>query len=143
MKIGFYIDSIAGTESTINLFNQLNTAVDAQLLDDACVFYNKIEFNPVVPRFGVFNASDLWNFSGVLIATTISNVMMANNVINKFKLNYLYDQDKDFVGLLHLPKGIPVLVKNEADAAFIYRTTGKKPVIAPEDLNVAGLLQVI
>jgi hypothetical protein len=78
-----------------------------------------------------------------LIDTTISNVIMANNVINKLKLNYLYDQDKDFVGLLHLPKGIPVLVKNEADAAFIYRTIGKKPVIAPEDLNVAGLLQVI
>ncbi len=141
MKIGFYIDSIAGTESTIDLFNQLNKAVEDHIVEDACVFYNKIDFNPVVPKFGVFNATDLWNFTGILIATTLQNVVMARNVVNKFSLSYLYDQDKDFVGLLHLPEGVPILVKNEADEQFIYRTTGKMPTLIPND--IAGLLQVV
>ncbi len=141
MKIGFYIDSIAGTEPTINLFNELNKAVEEGVVEDACVFYNKIDFNPIVPKFGVFNATDLWNFTGVLIATTLPTVMMAKSVVNRFSLSYLYDQDKDFVGLLHLPQDVPVLVKNEADERFIYRTTGKTPVLIPND--IAGLLQVV
>jgi len=143
MRLGFYIDSLAGTESTVKLFQQLNKAVEDGILEDCCVFYNKIEFNPVTPKFGVFNATDLWGFTGTLIATTLTNVVMAKNVVNKFSLSYLYDQDKDFVGLLHLPEGVPVLTKNAADAQFIYRTTGKLPIQIPESMDIAGLLQVL
>jgi len=143
MKIGFYVDSLADTESVNNIFNQLNKAVEDQLVEDACLFYNKIDFNPITPKFGIFNATDLWSFTGTLIATTITNVTMAKNIINKFNLNYLYDQDRDFVGLLHLPQNVLILVKNSVDEQFIYRTTGRKPVIISKDLEITSLLQVI
>lgn len=143
MRIGFYIDSLLGDDPTLHLFNRLNEAVHNGTVEDATVFYNKVDFNPIQPKFGVFNATDIWHFTGTLIATTVANVLSANNMINKFKLCYLFDSDRDFVGLLKLPASVPILVKNESDGAYIYRTTGRTPIRLPEDLEVSKIIQAL
>jgi hypothetical protein len=142
MKLAFYIDSLHGDEYTINLFNQLNAAVEKGVVEDACLFYNKVNFNPVIPKFGVFNATDIWHFSGVLVATTVLGVLSARNMINKFDLYYLFDRDRDFVGLLKIGD-VPILVRTEDDEKYIRRVLGVTPIRVPEDLNVEGVLQAL
>lgn len=127
MNLAFYVDSIFGDENTLNLFGQLNRLVEEKLVDDACVFYNKVNQNPIIPKFGLFNATDIWNYTGVLVATTPNNVLYAHSIINKFKLYYLL-QERDFVGLIKLPN-VPILVKNKQDEEYIYRVTGKHPTL--------------
>lgn len=139
MKIGFYINSLAESPFSNLVFNKLNSAVGQ--VRDACLFYNDVGYNSVTPKFGVFNSTELWSFSGVLVATTPKNVLQASKIVNKFKLLYLFGEDRDFVGLIKLPKDVPVIVTNEADENYVFRTTGRKPALIP-DLDINSIMGV-
>jgi len=143
MKIGFYIDSLVADPLNTQLFQKLNEAVERADVEDATVFYNKVNFNPIQPKFGMFNATDIWHFTGLLVATTITNLLTAKNMLNKFQLCYLFDGNKDFVGLLKLPTDVPILVTNENDGAYIHRVTGRVPVRVSGDLEVSSIIQAL
>lgn len=127
MNIGFYIDTLKGEPETVNLYQSLNRLTETDEVSDVSLFYNAADFNPEQPKFGLFNSTDIWCFTGSLIATSLANVMMASNVINKFNLYYLYNNnDKDVFQLISLPKTVPILAKTKEDAEYIFRVSGKK-----------------
>ena len=143
MNIGFYIHSADSTEESIEIYEALNKAIENNDVTDASVFFNNVNFNPVTPKFGIFNATDLWSFTGILVANTLENIMRASKIVNKFKLLYLHnDKEKDLFALLGIVNRIPILVKNEIDSSEIYRLTGKKPEIIP-NLSIKKILEVI
>ena len=126
MNIGFYIDSLKGEQETVDLYQSLNRLTENDEVSDVSLFYNAADFNPEQPKFGLFNSTEIWCFTGALIATTLANASVANNVINKFKLYYLYNKaDKDIFQLISLPKTVPILAKTEEDAQYIFRVSGK------------------
>lgn len=126
MNIGFYIDTLKGEPETVDLYQSLNRLTESDEVSDVSLFYNAADFNPEQPKFGVFNATEIWCFTGALIATSLANASLASNVINKFKLYYLYDKnDKDVFQLISLPKTVPILAKTEEDAKYIFRVSGK------------------
>ena len=126
MNIGFYIDSLKGEQETVDLYQSLNRLTENDEVSDVSLFYNAADFNPEQPKFGLFNSTDIWCFTGALIATTLANASIASNVINKFDLYYLYNKnDKDIFQLISLPKTIPILAKTEEDAKYIFRVSGK------------------
>ena len=130
MNIGFYIDSLKGEPETIALYKGLNRLADSGEVDDISLFYNQVEFNPEQPKFGLFNAAEAWCFTGTLIANSLRNAKMAANMINKFKLFYLYNkEDKDVFDLISLPDHVPVLANTKEEAEYIHRVSGK-PVIS-------------
>lgn len=143
MKIAFYVNSLANSPHTVNIFNQLNNAVSHRHIEDVSLFYNDVGFNSVVPKFGVFNSTELWYYTGTLIATSTKNVIQASKIVNKFSLLYLFSEDRDFVGLIRIPKNVQILVTNEADREYVARTTGRQPIMVPEDLNVDELIKAI
>ena len=131
MKLGFYVETNGGTPQNTEIYNFLNKEVAAQNLDDAAVFFNTINFNPIVPKFGMFDATELWHFTGNLITTSLVNTIKAKNVVNRFKLAYLFrSEDKSeqtLFELIRVAKEMKVLVTNELDEKEFYRLTGVKP----------------
>ena len=126
MNIGFYIDSLKGEPETVALYKELNDLVESDEVNDVSLFYNQVDFNPENPKFGLFNASDAWCFTGTMVANSIRNATTAANMINKFKLVYLYNKnDKNIFELLSLPEGVPILANTEEEAKYIYRVSGK------------------
>ena len=73
-------------------------------------------------KFGQFNSTDIWFFTGKLIATTLRNLGIAHNAVNKFDLFYLFDEkDKDPLSLLGFAGSIPVIAKTKEDGKRYYR----------------------
>ena len=126
MNIGFYVNTLKGDPETVDLYQSLNRLTESNEASDVSLFYNAADFNPEQPKFGLFNSTEIWCFTGALIATSLANAITANNVINKFKLYYLYNKaDKDIFQLISLPKSVPILAKTEEDAKYILRVSGK------------------
>lgn len=143
MNVGFYVDSVAATPQNGEIFEALNEAVDNKDITDASVFFNDIDYNPIKPKFGMFNSTDIWAFTGVLIATTLENVIRAAKVVNKFKLIYLYNgEEKNLLMLMDIMNVVPVFVTNSQDSDEIYRLTGKKPTNISK-LSIKSILGVI
>jgi len=132
MHIAFYVDSNGGTPQNTEIYNVLNKAVDEKSVKDASVFFNCADFNPVNTKFGMFDAADMWSFTGNLVATTMANVDTASSIVNKFNLSYLYSsQDKDRFGifrLLNIAKRFPVITRNKEDRDEVLRLTGVESV---------------
>jgi hypothetical protein len=144
-NVGFYIKKINGSERNVNIFNALNTAVMENHVRDASVFFNDVEHNPVVPRFGMFNASDIWAFTGVLFSVSLENSLMANSIVNKFKLYHIFnsDEDKNLMGLITVSNSIDVITQTEKDSKEYYRLTGKKPLVELSDQSIKHMLESI
>lgn len=142
MKLGFYVDTNGGTPQNTEIYNFLNDAVDKKEVEDAAVFFNTINFNPVQPKFGMFDATELWSFTGNLITTSVMNTVKAKNVVNKFKMAYLFNsQDKNEQSLFELARianEMKVLVTNELDEKEFYRLTG----VAPHQLDGFSLQEI-
>ena len=108
-------------------------------------FFNDTGFNPVAPKFGMFDSADMWSFNGNLICTTIDNLRRAVSTVNSIKLAYLFSSSEDiernlfdFVGIAQTYK---VLVDNLVDYNTFYRLTGHKPVLV-EDWSVDKLKEI-
>ena len=144
-NIGFYIDKVNTENRNIDIFKTLNSSIRRRKIKDASLFYNDIDYNPLIPAFGMFNAADMWNFTGTLFTTSLNNAFSANKIVNKFKLFHIYNRwdDKDILKVLEVANTIDVITEDEEDAKEFYRITGKKPVHQFEHIDAIELLEVL
>ncbi len=143
MNLGFYIDSQAQSETTNSVYNTLNNLVEGNKVDNGTLFYNDVDFNPIIPKFGCFNSTDVWFFTGNLIVTTIKNALSLSKVINKFKPVFLYDGEKNSaLELIAITKRMPIITKSQKEAQYIKRVTGVEPRIIPEE-KIENVLEVL
>ena len=142
MNLGFFVPTSAGTPQNTKIYNFLNNSVED--LTSASVFFNDTGFNPVAPRFGMFDSADMWSFSGNLICTTIDNLRRAVSTVNNIKLAYLFSDSEDIANfatgsqfkpyvtsvglydddgnLLVVGKlGQPIKASSETDTTFVIR----------------------
>lgn len=132
MNLGFYIDKTSDTPLNKQIFDLLNSAVDKHLVSDACIFYNEVDFNPNPKRFGSFNSTDMWFFSGTLVVTALNLLPLAHKIVNKIKLVFLFDKSTvekgnttQLLSLINTPKDVHVVASNKESEAEYYRLTGK------------------
>jgi hypothetical protein len=132
MRLGFYVDRTTEDELNSKIYNLLNEAVENNNISDGCVFYNEVDFSPSKKKFGTFNSTDIWFFSGTLVVTALSLLPLAKNVVNKIKLVFLYDKATmnrgntgELLDLLSLSDNIKVVSKDEESEKEFYRLTGK------------------
>ena len=143
MNVGFYINTVGATLQNGEIFEALNEAVDNKDVTDASVFYNDIDYNPIMPKFGLFNATEIWSFTGVLVATTLDNVVRASKIVNKFKLLYLHNnEEKNLLGILDIANNYKIITRSESDSKEIYRLTSKKSQTI-QHLSIKKILEVI
>lgn len=143
-NIGFYIPIINDEEINIRIYNSLNKAIGNHQIRDGTIFFNDISFNPVVPKFSIMNATDIWSFTGDLFSLSLDNSLQAINIVNKFNLFHLYNKERDdnFFKLLKVANNAKVITSNNSDAKEFKRVTGKD-CIKVEDFTVQNLLEVI
>ena len=144
-NIGFYIPIVSEEKINVDIFNSLNTAVENDDVGDATVFFNDVSFNPVTPKFGMMNASEIWSFTGNLFSLSLDGSLLAMRIVNKFDLFHLYrmDTDKDFFKLLMVSEKIKIVTISDADTKEFKRITGKDPVVQFTDLTIKNILEEI
>jgi hypothetical protein len=131
INLGIYIDTLANTEQLELVANCLNGAVENNSIKDASLFYDDIGHNPFNIKCGIFNSTDLWNFSGELITTSINNTQNAVNIVNNISLYYYhgFEEKINVIELLYvLQNKIEIICNSEEGYKEIYRLTGKKPL---------------
>jgi len=129
MNLAFYIDSLSDSDQTTSIFKTMNSLLSRNAVKDASLFYNKIDFNANTPKFGMFNATELWSFNGLLISTTAKNALLASSVVNDIKNHYLFNHsDINVFELVRVAQLMPILVTNKEDEQYIQRVTGKAPI---------------
>jgi hypothetical protein len=138
-NVGFFIPKIDGSDLNVEIFENLNEALTSKEIAEAVVFYNDVEHNPVTPKFGMFNSTDIWFFTGTLISTSLDTCELSRSAVNKFKLYHLYNAgEKNLVGALHISQHVEFITTSPEDSKELYRITGKKPV-----LEVSGIKNLI
>ncbi len=142
MNIAFYVDNIADDGNDL-IFDCMNSMIESETVRDATLFYNDIGPEPKKALFGLFNATELWNFTGHVISTTMENWISLKNTVNNFKIKHLYKpKTVDVVVLISMANMSEVIVKNEEEQKEVYRLTGVKvPVV--ENINFKKIAEVL
>lgn len=138
MNLGIYIKNLNDTKQLECIANSVNVAIGNKYIKDASIFYDDIAFNPFNIKCGLFNSTDLWNFKGKLVATSLSCVANTMNIVNDIDLYYYYgwEEKPALLDLLYvLQKNIKVICRDNNDAKYIYRVTGKIPHGISNDFN--------
>jgi len=136
MNVAFYINQINEDEKTVELFNKMNEDIASGAIDNGSVFYKEIGPSQVQPKFGMFNSTDIWHFTGTLIATSMETFLDAMKAVNKYNLAYLFygDGNNDIFALIGISKSTKILATTEEDQKEVYRITGIKPILL-EDVS--------
>jgi hypothetical protein len=144
-NIGFYIPIVSEEKINVDIFNSLNTAVENGDVGDATVFFNDVSFNPVTPKFGMMNASEIWSFTGNLFSMSLDAALLAVGIVNKFELFHLYrmDTENDFFKLLMVAEKVKIVTISDKDTKEFKRITGKDPAVQLTDLTIKNILEEI
>ena len=144
MNLGFYVGSMSPEKgSNQKIFSALNAGLKDGELDDASVFYDNIDYNPIKTDFRMFNSTDIWYFTGNLGTTTLDATRHALEATNKFKLHYLYNEDEvDVMSLIDVSNRTEIITESAEDQKYLYRVTGKKPKLL-EDFTVKSFSEVL
>ena len=131
MNVAFYINQINQDEKTVEIFNGLNADIESGAIDNGSVFYKEIGPSTVEPKFGMFNSTDIWHFTGTLIATSMETFLDAIKAVNKYTLAYLFygDNKHDVFSLIGMSRTTKILTTTEEDQQEVYRLTGLKPIL--------------
>ena len=137
MNLGIYINSLGNHAQLKHVAKIINDSLGSEI-DDASIFFDGVASVPFKIDCGLFNSTDLWNFNGCLITTSLDNAFTALKIVNNIDLFYYYNWDgnKNVLSLIKLlTNNIKVICRNQEDADDLYRLTGKKCVGISEDFN--------
>lgn len=131
MNVAFYINQINQEEKTVELFNRMNEDLENESISNGSVFYKEIGPSSIEPKFAMFNSTDIWHFTGTLIATSMDTFLDAIKAVNKYTLAYLFygDVKHDVASLIGMSKATKILTTNKKDQKEVYRLTGVKPIL--------------
>tara|TARA_R100000008_G_scaffold41763_1_gene24072 strand:- start:1263 stop:1721 length:459 start_codon:yes stop_codon:yes gene_type:complete len=141
MNLAFFVQTTRKSDENDEIYDLLNDGLADNVIKDACVFYNQVDFNDKKKNFGTFNSTDLWNFSGGLVVDELKNLSFASRVVNNIKLAYLYKNENNLIALLAITSSVPVITRNEKDQKEYFRLTGRKSVLM-EDFSATNILKV-
>jgi len=144
MNLAFYINQINQQEKTVELFNGMNSDIENGAIDNGSVFYKEIGQNPIEPKFGMFNSTDIWYYTGILITTSMETFIDALKAVNKYTLAHLFysDEKHDVFSLIGMSKSVKILTTTEQDQKEVYRLTGVKPVLL-ENVNPSTIQKAL
>lgn len=137
MNLGIYISSLSNHDELIGISNTINNYIGNKLTD-ASVFYDNIAPNPFNIKCGLFNSTDLWNFNGKLITTSLSTTIKSLNIVNNIDIYYYYGWEKKInpLSLFHiLSRNIKIISKTKKDDDDLYRKTAVKSLIICNDFS--------
>jgi hypothetical protein len=131
MNIGIYVDSLDNAQHLEHIANFVNNTIRNKEVRDCSIFYDDVGYIPFKINCGIFNSTDIWNFSGNLIVTSLNTINKAVNIVNNIDMYYYngWEESYKVLDLLFaLENKMHVICQNEIGANKFYRITGKHPV---------------
>lgn len=126
MSIAFYVQELNNSDINKKIYNCLNDAVEHRKVNDASLFINNVNFTDNKIKFGIFNSTELWNYTGLLITTNLANAMFVKRVVNKFKhIYYAGNKEKNLMGFISIINTTLAFVSTEEQQKEVKRLTGK------------------
>lgn len=130
MNLAIYVKSLKDEDILKLCIEEIENAMDKNIIDDASIFYDAIGFCPLFFPCGVFNSTDIWNFSGKITTFSLECLTNLKNIVNNFDTYYCFGWEKtdNVLKLISMTSGMKVIAKTKEDASEYYRLTGNKPV---------------
>lgn len=145
MNLGIYITNLSDLQQLQSAILEIKNGLHKNELSDASIFYDNIAHNPFEIPCGFFNSTDIWNFSGDLIASSVEGVEYALSIVNHFDLYYYYgwDNSPNIFSLINIvqTKKIKTICRNDEAAKELFRLTGTHPLEIVDDYkNISQLI---
>jgi len=147
MNLGIYIKSLTDEQQVNNIASCVNDGLQNKKLKDASIFYDNIGKVNTNINCGLFNSTDVWNFSGKLLTTSIETLTTAMKIVNNIDFYYYFGVEKeenlDIFKLLRVTQKhkIKVICNSEDDEKKLYRITGVNPLgISNNFIGIIDLL---
>lgn len=134
MNLGIYIDKISDYKQLEFSKQLIDYGIETNKINDASIFYNVIGQNPYKFSCGIFNSTDLWNFSGKLLVYSLECAIGAMNIINNIDIIYYYGLEKEKINVLQLMainKEAEYICNSEENSKELYRLTNKNNRLVP------------
>lgn len=137
MNLGIYLSSLSQQNQLQQISETINNGIATKKLSDASIFYDNVAYNPYNIKCGIFNSTDLWNFSGTLITTSLSTTMSAMKIVNNIDMYYYYGlEDKisplSLINILNKGR-VRLIAKTDNDNQDLYRKTRTKALYVCEN----------
>lgn len=142
MNLGIYVKSLTEEDTLRMCIEQIEKGVEEQRIDDASIFYDAIGFSPLTFPCGVFNSTDVWNFSGKIVTFSLDCLKTLNSIVNNFEVYYCFGFEKNdnVLRLISTCTDSRVIAKTKEDEKEYYRLTGKKAVGSLEENTLINIL---
>lgn len=135
MNLGIYLASLSNHDQLRESCDGLNYGIDTKLITDGSLFYDNVAYNPFILKCGIFNSTELWNFNGKLITTSLAATLTSLKIVNNIQI-YFYNKWENKNNPLHLmnllKNNILLISENKEESNEIYRKTGyNKTLVYP------------
>ncbi|NBO99197.1 MAG: hypothetical protein EBU90_03595 [Proteobacteria bacterium] len=145
MNLGIYIPSIGDRELLSNCLKEIYRGKKNNLISDASIFYNNSGPIDTPVECGLFNATDLWYFSGKLLVLSTECAIKTLGIVNNIDLYFGYGwNDRNVLNILKVLEmpNVKVICKSKELENDLYRISGKKSIGITDNLsNVIEILK--
>lgn len=131
MNLGVYVPSLGDHDLLREINHAISHNIKNHKLSDASIFYDNVAFQPFNFNCGLFNSTDLWNFNGKLITTSLATCVTTTKIVNKIDIFYYYGFEKN-VGPLQLiflqKEGVKFIARSQDSYDDLYRKTANSAI---------------
>lgn len=144
MNIGVYVESITDEDIIGYAIESIEIGFNTNQIDDATIFYDSVGFTPFFFPCGLFNSTELWNFSGTLVTFSLNSLKSALSIVNNIDIYYCYGwEDKtnvlSLLDTLSKNPNVKLISKNGEFSKNLFRITGKKS----KSIDTNSLLKIL
>ena len=144
-QLGIILPNLGNNQ--LAFFTMLNVPTLMKAGVDTVLFFEDNERPIMKPPCAIMNASELWDFPGDVIATTLNNATYLSNLVKaKRRILYLWDlewlrHNKNFIRNMEiLRSNIELAARSESHKKAIEKYCNKEVKYIIEDCDFSGLM---
>jgi hypothetical protein len=137
LNLGFYLEDVGDRDLIYLISQEINKAKTENQLSDASIFYDNIGPLAINVDAGMFNSTDLWDFTGSLVVFSLPSLSKAISYINKYDIYYYFGlQHYNTMQLLDIlwKQEIPTIASDNKASNNFFRITNRRTIAVNEEL---------
>ena len=152
MKLGIILNDMSANQLAYHAISSINKEVKRTNKNDYVLFFENASSIVIPPSCACMNSSEIWNFDGVLISTTVSSTLSSINAVTpKKKYFYVWDLEwnrrhgNDFEYMIdaYAHPEISLIARSHDHARAIENYCNKKVKGTVPNFNIKQIMDVI
>ena len=152
MKLGIILNDTSANQLAYHVISNINKEVERTNKNDYVLFFENASSVVISPACACMNSSEIWNFDGVLISTTVSNTLSSINAVTpKRKYFYVWDLEwgrrngSDFENLVRVYSDpeISLIARSKDHAIAIENYCNRSVAGTVSNFNTKQLMDII